>query len=111
MLTLAPEAKLRGMLFWLIGDLNGASTYGLPLVVLCVALAFAYPSARALNVLARGETVAQSLGVDVARLRKRIYVLASAATAVAVTTPVSIRRKGRASNSVKLTQDEPAETA
>jgi iron complex transport system permease protein len=90
MLSLAPEARLRGMLFWLAGDLSGAGSPGLPLAVLALLLALAWPLARDLNVLLRGPLAAASLGVRVAPLRRGLYVLASAAAAVAVTTAGSV---------------------
>ncbi|TXH53872.1 FecCD family ABC transporter permease [Piscinibacter sp.] len=89
LLMLAPEARLRGMLFWLAGDLGGgeAGVASLaPLMVLGVVLLFSWPLARELNVLLRGTAAAQSLGVPVLRLRRIVYALASLATAVAVTT-------------------------
>jgi iron complex transport system permease protein len=90
MLALAPEARLRGMLFWLAGDLSGAGSPALPLAVLALLLAAAWPLARSLNVLLRGPLAAASLGVRVVPLRRGLYVLASAAAAVAVTTAGSI---------------------
>ena len=90
MLTLAPQARLRGMLFWLMGDLNGVESWAPALLVLVAALALIYPVARELNVLLRGEVVAHSLGVGVAPLRRRIYLVASVATALAVTTAGAI---------------------
>jgi len=89
-LTLAPDAKLRSMLFWLMGDLNGAESWVPALLVLAVALAVTYPAARDLNVLLRGEVLAHALGVRVARLRRLVYVVASVATALAVTTAGAI---------------------
>jgi iron complex transport system permease protein len=86
LLTLAPERGLRGMLFWLAGDLNGAAGAWPALLVLAVVLVPSILAAPQLNVLLRGETVAQALGVPVARLRLRIYLLASLATAAAVVT-------------------------
>jgi iron complex transport system permease protein len=85
-LTLAPDAKLRGMLFWLMGDLNGADSWAPALFALAVALAVTYPAARDLNVLLRGEALAHALGVRVTSLRRLVYVVASVATALAVTT-------------------------
>ncbi len=85
-LTLASEAQLRGMLFWLMGDLNGAQSWEPALAALVLALAASYPMARDLNVLLRGEALAHSLGVRTERLRRTVYVVASAATALAVTT-------------------------
>jgi iron complex transport system permease protein len=90
MLTLAPDARLRGMLFWLMGDLNGAESWVPALLVLAAALALTYPLARDLNVLLRGEALAHALGVRVALLRRVIYLVASVATALAVTTAGAI---------------------
>ena len=90
MLTMAPEAKLRGMLFWLMGDLNGAESWLPALLVLAATLAVIYPAARDLNVLLRGEALAHSLGVRVTRLRRVVYLVASVATALAVTTAGTI---------------------
>jgi len=89
LLMLAPEARLRGMLFWLAGDLGGseAGPWSLgPLAMLGVVLLLAWPLGRELNVLLRGTAAAQSLGVPVLRVRRFVYALASLATAVAVTT-------------------------
>jgi iron complex transport system permease protein len=90
MFALAPEAKLRGMLFWLMGDLNGAQSWMPAMLALAAAVAVSFPLARELNVLLRGETVAQALGVRVAALRGVVYVVASVATALAVTTAGTI---------------------
>lgn len=89
-LTLAPDASLRGMLFWLTGDLNGVDRASLPLIALAATLLIVCPVAHRLNVLLRGESVAQAVGVAVGPLRARIYLAASLATAIAVTTAGSI---------------------
>ncbi|VVE57272.1 FecCD family ABC transporter permease [Pandoraea anhela] len=89
-LTLAPDASLRGMLFWLTGDLNGVDRASLPLAALVVTLLIVCPVAHRLNVLLQGEAVAQAVGVAVGPLRARIYLAASLATALAVTTAGSI---------------------
>ena len=89
-LTLAPEQKIHGMLFWLMGDLSQAIDGTLALVTLALALATALPFARELNLLARGADQAAALGVAVPTLRRIVYALASLATAVAVTTAGSI---------------------
>jgi len=90
MLTVAEEQKLRGMLFWLMGDLAQAGSPWPPLLALLLALAASMPFARELNLLARGLMQARALGVAVDRLRYVIYLLASLATAAAVTTAGSI---------------------
>ncbi|WP_157267585.1 FecCD family ABC transporter permease [Azohydromonas aeria] len=84
LLTLVPEGQLRGMLFWLSGDLAGADAPAWPLAALALLLLLAWPLARELNLLLRGAAGAQALGVEVTRLRRRLYVLASLASAVAV---------------------------
>jgi iron complex transport system permease protein len=85
MLSIAPDHKLRSMLFWLMGDLAQAGDSPLVLGALVVVLAACLPFARELNLLARGSDLAQALGVPVARLRRGVYLLASLATAAAVT--------------------------
>ena len=90
MLSIAPDTKLRGMLFWLMGDLAQAGSSWPPLLALAIALTLAMPFARELNLLARGMMQAQALGVAVNRLRYAIFLLASLATAASVTTAGSI---------------------
>jgi len=90
MLAIAPEGRLRGMLFWLTGDLGQAASAWPPMLALAIALVLAMPFARELNLLARGLLQAQALGVAVNRLRYAIFLLASLATAASVTTAGSI---------------------
>jgi len=90
MLAIAPEDRLRGMLYWLMGDLAQASSWLPGLIALGVGLALAMPFARELNLLARGMMQAQALGVAVHKLRYAIFLLASLATAASVTTAGSI---------------------
>ncbi len=90
MLSIAPESKLRGMLFWLMGDLSQAGTPWPTLGFLALALLLSLPYARELNLLARGAESAQTLGVAVGRLRGLVYFIAALATAAAVTSAGSI---------------------
>jgi iron complex transport system permease protein len=89
-LSIAPEQKVHGMLFWLMGDLSQVADSLPALAVLTLALAVALPFARELNLLARGAEQALALGVAVTTLRRLVYVIASLATAAAVTTAGSI---------------------
>ena len=89
-LSVAPEHQLRSMLFWLMGDLSHAGTPWPALLVLALGLAAALPLSRDLNLLARGDLIARTLGVRVRGLRGAVYVLASLLTAVAVTTAGSV---------------------
>jgi len=89
-LTIAPDAQVKGMLYWLIGDLS-APPFALPaLLALAAVLAGALVFARDLNVLARGDDVARTLGVAVPAVTFALYALAAFATAIAVTTAGSI---------------------
>lgn len=84
-LTLAGDNQLRGMVFWLMGDLED-SRFLVPaaLVALGVLLWSSWNAPR-LNLLARGDGFAQLLGVPVLRLRVATLCAASLATAAAVT--------------------------
>lgn len=85
MLALASDTRVHSMLFWLMGDASGASRPWPGWMVLALGLALVLPRARELNVLARGELAARALGVEVRRLRYRLYLVASLMTATAVT--------------------------
>ncbi len=84
-LSIAPDTELRGMIFWLLGDLSGESAVVPAWIVLALTLAWAVPNSRRLNLLARGESFAQLLGVPVVRLRIATLCVAGIATATAVT--------------------------
>jgi len=86
LLTLAPAAQVKGMVHWLLGDLAGAPSATAPLLVLALVLAAALALARDLNAMAGSGAAAATLGVEVARVSLALYVLASLATAAAVTT-------------------------
>lgn len=83
-LTLADEGQLRGMVFWLLGDLNGATNWQIVWLALAAALAIVWPSARQLDWLARGDAWAATLGVPVARRRRGVLLAAALATGAAV---------------------------
>jgi iron complex transport system permease protein len=83
-LTLGPDGSLRGMLFWLIGDLSYARLPGWALAILLLIFALCLGMARSLNVLAMGETTARLLGEPTRKLLWVVYLLASVLTATAV---------------------------
>lgn len=85
LLALSPDRHLRGMLFWLMGDLSFADEPGRLLVLLALIAAAATLAARYLNVLARGETEAAILGVRVASFRLALFAVTAFATSVSVT--------------------------
>ena len=90
MLAISPESNLRGMLFWLMGDLGHESASLGSWLLLGLGLLIAFALARPLNLLVRGEQQAAALGVDVRPLRLGLYFLASLLTALAVTLAGSI---------------------
>lgn len=85
LLAISPGIQVRGMLFWLMGDLSAAHTPLAGSFVLVVVATLAFMLSTSLNLLAGGELRATGLGVETGKLRVIIYVLASLATATAVT--------------------------
>lgn len=90
MLSIAPESRLRGMVFWMIGDLSGSTFRVLPAVLLAAGLVFAMRMARSINVMALYADSAATLGVPVGRLRQALFVCSGLLTASAVTCAGSI---------------------
>ncbi len=86
LLALSPDQQLRGMLFWLMGDLSFAYEPARTLWLLAILTTAATVGARHLNVLSRGELQAAIVGLPVTGLRYLIFVAASLATGLAVTT-------------------------
>jgi len=89
-LTLADQGQLRGMVFWLLGDLNGAAHWEIAWLALAFTLAVVWPTARQLDWLARGDAWAATLGVPVGRRRVLTLVAAAVATGAAVATAGAI---------------------
>ncbi len=90
LLAISPEQGLRGMLFWLMGDLSNTPLPTSSFPVLIIGLVAAIGIGRSLNILAHGEQIAGALGINVKALRSFIYLLASLLTATAVTLAGSI---------------------
>jgi iron complex transport system permease protein len=85
LLSLSDDLRLRGMLFWLLGDFSYVRTPWSLLILALVAIPACLLAARPLDALARGELQAQLLGVPVRGLRIAIYVAASVLTAAGIT--------------------------
>lgn len=92
LLALAPDAPLRGMVFWLMGDLSGTEPAMAmwPLAGALLALLLAWPLARGFDALAQGELSARALGVPVDRLRVVALAIAAAVTTLVVLVAGSI---------------------
>jgi iron complex transport system permease protein len=86
-LSLAPAARLRPMVFWLLGDLSGAQdplAAWISIAVLALCGWACAHDARALNLMLRGDLQAFTQGVRVDRVRRRLVIVASIATGWAV---------------------------
>jgi iron complex transport system permease protein len=84
LLTLAPDAAVKGMLFWLLGDLSAASSPGWAWLILTALAFLGTLYSGALNVQSLGRNKAASLGVPVLKSELAIYVAACAATVTSV---------------------------
>jgi iron complex transport system permease protein len=92
MTTLAGR-DLRGMVFWLMGDLSTPISAGMQWVFtagLIAATGAIYSTSADLNLLLTGEREATHLGVDVTRVKLVVYVSASLLTALAVSSSGAI---------------------
>lgn len=84
-LSITQGSQLRGMLFWLMGDLSYAQYSHWALMVLIACLIISLMISRNLNILARGELQAATLGVSPRKIRYIVYFLSSLLAATAVT--------------------------
>lgn len=90
MLSVAPDSRLRGMVFWMIGDLSNTELRLLPWLIWAGVLVLVLRHARAINIAAMHAGHAATLGVDVARLRQLLFLAAALLTASAVSNAGSI---------------------
>ncbi len=84
LLALTPDQRLRGAIFWLVGDLSGAADGGASLAAAAVFAAWFVWRERALDRLLLGSVAAHLLGEPVKRLRFELLLGASLAAALAV---------------------------
>lgn len=89
LLTLGDETQLRGMLFWLMGEISNDPPTPLWLLLLFSA-GSTWLLARHLNLLTRGEIQAQALGMNLKQLRIGLLAISSVVTASAVTSAGTI---------------------
>lgn len=86
LLSIAPEERVRGMLFWLMGDFSQGVDPIFALIGVVFLALLSMPLARDLNIMIRGDDTAVALGVSLNLVRGSIYFLASVATAISVMT-------------------------
>ena len=84
MLTMADDGHLRGMVFWLAGDLSWAQRPSLELLAAAIALLAAAFAGRWLNVLGAGELRSAVGGLSTNGARLVVFTLSAALTALAV---------------------------
>jgi iron complex transport system permease protein len=84
LLALADSSRVRGMVFWLAGDLEWAVRPWLSAGAALAAVAIAVFFARPLNVLAAGELRARTVGLALEAWRTVLFVACAALTAIAV---------------------------
>ncbi|MGN6526297.1 MAG: FecCD family ABC transporter permease [Burkholderiaceae bacterium] len=90
LLALVPDQRLRGAIFWLVGDLSGADANPHELVAALAFLAWLWVRGRSVDRLMLGADAAWLLGEPVRRLRLELLVLASVAVGLAVAAAGSI---------------------
>jgi iron complex transport system permease protein len=87
LMTTLASRELRGISFWLMGDLSASLPRGLLWILIVGFFAAAgaiLTTASDLNVLLAGEREAMHLGVDVTRVKLVVYISASLLTGLAV---------------------------
>jgi iron complex transport system permease protein len=84
LLTLADNGHLRGMVFWLSGDLSWAQQPWLELVAATAALVAAFIGGRWLNVLGSGELRSATAGLAAGTARVGMFCLGATLTSIAV---------------------------
>jgi iron complex transport system permease protein len=84
LLALADTSRVRGMVFWLAGDLEWAVNPWLSAGAVVLAVALAILVARPLNVLAAGELRARTVGLALEAWRTVLFVACAVLTAIAV---------------------------
>lgn len=84
LLAIADSYRVRGMVFWLAGDLEWAFNPVTSALAALVAVALSLLIGRPLNVLAAGELRARSVGLELRVWRPLLFFTCAALTAVAV---------------------------
>jgi iron complex transport system permease protein len=86
LLMLTPDERLRGAIFWLVGDLSAAQDRGAGLMAAATVLAALTWRGRSVDRLMLGAEAAGLLGEPVRRLRLELLIAASLAVGLAVAT-------------------------
>jgi iron complex transport system permease protein len=84
LLALADSSRVRGMVFWLAGDLEWSISPWASALAAVAAVGMALVVGRPLNVLAAGELRARSVGLDLEVWRTALFFACAVLTAIAV---------------------------
>lgn len=84
LLALADSTRVRGMVFWLAGDLEWAFSPWTSALAALAAIVVALAIGRPLNVLAAGELRARSVGLELEAWRSLLFFACAVLTAIAV---------------------------
>jgi iron complex transport system permease protein len=90
LLALGNDTQLRGMVFWLLGDLSRSERWPWLLGLLLASALAGTALGRQLNVLARGSVQAATVGMDVRRMQLLMFAVSSLLTGAAVSAAGSI---------------------
>ncbi len=84
LLAVADSTRVRGMVFWIAGDLEWAFSPWMSALAAVTAVVVALSIGRPLNVLAAGELRARSVGLEIEVWRSLLFFACAVLTAVAV---------------------------
>lgn len=84
LLALAESGRVKGMVFWLAGDLGWASSPLSNMTAAVLAGCLAFLVARPLNVLSAGELRARSVGLQIEVWRTALFLACATLTAISV---------------------------
>ena len=84
LLAVADPSRVRGMVFWLAGDLEWAFSPWTSALAAVIAVILALLIGRPLNVIAAGELRARSVGLEIEVWRSLLFFACAALTAIAV---------------------------
>jgi iron complex transport system permease protein len=90
LLSIAPDRSMRGMIFWMIGDLSNTPPNPWSWILLAFVFAYILSRARAINIVAMHAEHAMNFGVEIGQLRKALFFCAALLTASAVSASGSI---------------------
>lgn len=86
LMAISHTEDLQGIVFWVMGSLEEPNWLLIKVAVFIslISLFISYPLSLSLNALSLGEEEAQSLGIDIERVKRLIFILSSILTGLSV---------------------------